>query len=470
MDAKEKCGIIGFLGEDDEIYTKVFLLMSALQHRGQEGCGIAFWNSESFYNFKTLGLVADLFKKTPKEGFKNVKSLIGHIRYSTTGSNDLTNVQPFISKTIDGKNLALAHNGNIVNAINIRIELMKEGHTFNTTTDSEVILHLIVKEYNKGNSIESSIIKSLSLLEGSFSLVILFDDKLIIARDKNGFRPLCYSTVGKNVFVASEDTALRSIDVFEYEEVKPGEVIVFSASSMKRIHYPKSNGTLSHCIFELVYFAKPSSNLFGEGVYNFRYFSGKYLGEKDKHLIADYVVPVPDSGLISALGYSETTGIPLGFGLIRSHFVGRSFIQPEQSMRESVVKTKFFVPLEIVKDKKIVLIDDSIVRGTTMKKIVMLLRKHGAKEIHLRVASPPVKYPCFFGIDFPKREDLIANRMSIEEIRKFLNVDSLRYLEFEDMMRIVRKPSDFCTACFSGNYKIRIYQEISKEIFENKNT
>jgi amidophosphoribosyltransferase len=472
MESKEKCGIVAVYNRNannKEILNEVFLMMNALQHRGQEGCGISFIDKNHKFNrFVTQGLVKDLFSiRELTENNLDIITLIGHIRYSTTGSDEASNLQPFVSGTIDGKKIALAHNGNVVNAYEIRTKLMEEGHTFTTTTDSEVILHHIVKTYNKTLNIEEAVSKAINEFVGAFSIVLLFDTKIIAFRDKNGFRPLVYGKKHDTFYFASEDTALKCIEVFEIEEVKPGSIVIIDEGEKKEIRVGVNN--LSHCIFELVYFAKPSSTVFNESVYNFRYECGKALAKYDEGEKFDYVVPIPDSGFIAALGYSQASQVPLGTGLVRSHFTIRSFIQPKQQSRDNVVKTKFFVADEIVKDKKIVLIDDSIVRGTTMKRIVSILRKHGAKEIHLRIASPPVKYPCYFGIDFPTEKELIANEMSIPEIANYIGVDSLKYLEVEDMMNILKvNKTNFCNACFSGKYPVEIDKnKLRKDIFES---
>ncbi len=471
MESKEKCGIVAAYCQTPENYNilkEVFLMMNALQHRGQEGCGVSFVDKNHKFNrFVTQGLVKDLFSLKDLIETTNIKSLIGHIRYSTTGSDEVSNLQPFVSETIDGKKIALAHNGNVVNAYEIRKSLMEEGHTFTTTTDSEVILHHIVRTYNKTLNIEEALSKAINEFIGAFSIVLLFDTKIIAFRDKNGFRPLVYGEKNGIFYFASEDTALKCVDVFKIKEVQPGSIVIIDEGREKEIKVGVNN--LSHCIFELVYFAKPSSTVFNESVYNFRYECGKILAKYDENERFDYVVPIPDSGFIAALGYSQISQTPLGMGLVRSHFTIRSFIQPKQQSRDNVVKTKFFVTDEIVKGKKIVLIDDSIVRGTTMKRIVSVLRKHGAKEIHLRIASPPVKHPCYFGIDFPTEKELIANEMSIPEIANYIGVNSIKYLEVEDMMNILKENKiKFCNACFSGKYPVEIDKtKLKKNIFES---
>jgi len=461
-DFGEKCGIVAVYGNVNTSTT--FNLMNALQHRGQEGAGVAFFSENGFDRIVVKGLVKDLFSLPEITKINNSKSIIGHIRYSTTGSDDFSNLQPFVSKTIDNKTIALAHNGNITNALEIRNQLMMEGHSFSTTTDSEVMLHLIVKEYNKTLNIDLAVKTAIETFEGAFSIVMLFEDQIIAFRDKYGFRPLVMGKLDNSWIIASEDTALKTIDILEYEEILPGEIVKINKNGTTK---EKTNISkeYNHCIFELVYFAKPSSTVFNHSVYTFRYECGKKLAEYDKNEEFDGIVPVPDSGLISGIGYSEKKKIPIIMGLIRSHFTGRSFIQPKQNMRENIVKTKFFVPTEVVKGKKIVLIDDSIVRGTTMRRIVELLKKNGVKEVHLRIASPPVKYPCYFGIDFPSQKELIANQKTIDEIKEYLNVESIKYLKLEDMMSIVRNKEDFCNACFSGNYKVKV-QNLRKDIFE----
>lgn len=462
---KEKCGIVGVYGRIEGVVEKLFNIMNALQHRGQEGAGVAFHHSNGFQRIVTQGLVKDLFQKEEIRQLEDSNAIIGHIRYSTTGSDDLSNLQPFVSKTIDGKTIALAHNGNITNALEIRNKLMRDGHTFLTTTDSEVMLHHIVKEYNRTLDIIHSVESAIRLFEGSFSIVLLFEDIIIAFRDKYGFRPLVFGKIDGCWFFASEDSALKTIDIFDFEEVLPGEIVIVGDKGLYRERVIESSN-LSHCIFELVYFAKPSSNVFNESVYNFRYNCGRKLATYDKDEDFDGVVPIPDSGLISGIGYSDEKNIPIIMGLIRSHFTGRSFIQPSQNKRDGMVKTKFFVPTEVVKGKKLVLIDDSIVRGTTMRTIVELIRKNGAKEVHLRIASPPVKFPCYFGIDFPSPNELIANHKTISEIKDYLKVDSIKYLNYEDMVSIVKNKNNFCSACFTGYYKQSVPSYLGKYIFE----
>jgi len=468
MEGREKCGIVGVYGLTESSMNDAFLMMNALQHRGQEGCGVCFIDQGNKFNrFVVQGLVKDLFSIKEISNYTKFRSLIGHIRYSTTGSDDISNLQPFTSQTIDGKKISLAHNGNVVNAYEIRGKLMEEGHTFSTTTDSEVILHYIVKNYNRTLNIEESIKNVINEFIGAFSIVVLFDESVIAFRDKQGFRPLVYGSKNGVFYFASEDTSLKCVDIFDVKEVPPGSMVIASKEGIKEIKLD-TDKHLSHCVFELVYFAKPSSTIFHESVYNFRYECGKILATYDEGKKFDYVVPVPDSGFISAIGYSQSSNTPLAMGLVRSHFTARSFIQPKQYSRDNVVKTKFFITDEVVKGKKIVLIDDSIVRGTTMKRIVSVLKKHGVKEIHLRISSPPVKYPCYFGIDFPSEKELVANEMTIPEIAKYIGVDSIKYLEIEDMMSILGdNRTNFCNACFSGKYPIRVDSgKLRKDIFE----
>lgn len=465
-DFGEKCGIVAIHGQTENKLLKISILMNALQHRGQEGAGVAFTLGNEVYRIVVRGLVKDLLSTEGISKVQESSSIIGHIRYSTTGSDDVSNLQPLVSKTIDGKTIGLAHNGNITNSLEIRNKLMREGHSFFTTTDSEVMLHHIVKEYNRTLDIEYSVESAIRTFDGAFSIVVLFDEKIIAFRDKYGFRPLVFSRSDGAWFFASEDSALKSIDILEFEEVSPGEMVIVEGEIIRRKRVV-DNSVLSHCIFELVYFAKPSSRVFDESVYEFRYKCGETLAEYDEAEEFDGVIPVPDSGLIAGIGYSERKKIPIIMGLIRSHFTGRSFIQPNQDTRNSMVKTKFFVPTDMVKGKRVILIDDSIVRGTTMRRIVELLKKNGVKEIHLRIASPPVRYPCYFGIDFPSYTELIANQKTIKEIKEYLNVESIKYLKLEDIMRLVRNQRNFCNSCFSGEYKLKV-KHISKDLFEVK--
>ncbi len=460
---KEYCGVVGVYGSN--IASKlVFLGLYALQHRGQESAGIASSNGKKIYYYKNHGLVKDVFNEQIISELKG-HIAIGHNRYSTTGSTtNFSNIQPIVINYKKGQ-LAVVHNGNIPNAHKIRIEMEEEGHIFQSTSDSEVVLHLIAK--SKKSTIEEMIIDAVKKLQGAFSIIFMTEDKLIAVRDPRGYRPLALGKLKSSYIVASETCAFDIVGAEYIRDIEPGEMVVIDSSGVKSIKYSEENTRKAYCVFELIYFSRPDSIIFGEYCDLIRRKLGAKLYEEDP-IDADIVIPVPDSANTIALGFSQRSGIPFEMGLLRNHYVGRTFIQPHQSLRDFKVLLKFNPIKHVIEGKRVVLIDDSIVRGTTIKKLAKILRKAGAKEVHLRIGSPPIKYPCYFGMDFPSKEELIAHNMKIDEIEKFLEVDSLKYLSLEGLKEVVaeEKKQSYCFACFSGEYYEKVDLSVDKDIFE----
>jgi amidophosphoribosyltransferase len=447
----EECAVFGVSGHK-EAANLTYLGLYALQHRGQEGSGIVSSDGQRFFQQKGLGLVADIYSKKTLRGLPGGKA-IGHNRYSTAGGGDLHNVQP-LSVNFAFGNLALAHNGNLVNAGVLRGELEAYGAIFQSDSDSEVIIHLIA--HSKGDTIVNRVIDALSLVRGAFSLVLLTDDHLIAARDPYGFRPLSLGRYKESWVVASETCAFDLIDAKFVREVEPGEIVVIQGSELTSYH-PFSERDRAQCIFEYVYFARPDSKIFGtNAVYPIRKAFGRQLA-KECPAEADLVIPVPDSGVPAALGYAEGMGLPFEIGLTRNHYIGRTFIEPQQAIRHFGVKLKLNPVPEVLEGKRIVVVDDSIVRGTTSRKIVKMLRQAGAKEIHMRISSPPVVAPCFYGIDTPNKKELIGSKFSIEQIRRYVTADSLGYLSLEGMLATAPDASQhYCNACFTDKYPITL--------------
>ncbi|MEO2068000.1 MAG: amidophosphoribosyltransferase [Desulfurobacteriaceae bacterium] len=457
---KEFCGVFGIYNHENAAYY-TYLGLYALQHRGQESAGIAVTDGNKISYYRDFGLVSSVFKN---ENLKALKGnvAIGHNRYSTSGASDSSdNIQPIVISYKYGQ-MAIAHNGNIVNALLLREELEEEGSIFRGTTDSEVIVHLIVK--SKKRKFLEKLMDALSKLKGAYSLLVMTNKKLIAARDPWGFRPLCMGELDGSPVFASETCAFDLIGAKYVRDVEPGEVIVIENGQMNSYRIPiQEPCKISQCIFEFVYFSRPDSKIFGRSVYEVRKEFGKILA-REYPVDADLVIPVPDSGVVPALGYSQESGIPFEMGLIRNHYVGRTFIKPEQKMRDIGVKVKLNPIPEILKGKRIVVIDDSIVRGTTSRKIIRMLKEAGAKEVHMRISSPPTKWPCYFGIDTPTRDQLIASSHSIEEIRKYIEADSLGYLSLEGMIKAAGGSKDlYCTACFDGEYPVEIPDNIIKQ-------
>ena len=449
---EEHCGLFGIINNRQAAWL-TYLGLYALQHRGQEACGIAVNNKGLITLHKDMGLVSDVFNETVLNKLKGDVA-VGHVRYSTTGSSVLKNSQPLMVDFAKGT-VCIAHNGNLVNSWQLRMELERTGSIFQTTTDSEIIIHLMARA--KSRDIEQSLIYALKRIKGAYSLVMMANHTLIGVRDPRGFRPLSIGRLGNSWCLASETCAFDLIGAKFVREVAPGEIVFISKDSFKSIKPKelKTNKLHAHCAFEHVYFARPDSIVFGETVHLVRRKLGKQLA-REYPVKADLVVPVPDSGFSAALGYAEESGIPLEMGIIRNHYVGRTFIQPAQDTRDLGVKVKFNILRSVLKGKRIVVVDDSIVRGTTSKIRVRNLRKAGVKEVHLMISCPPHRFPCFYGIDFHRSSELIANKYgSIEEIRKYLDVDSLGYLSLKGMLECQRHGvQHYCTACWTGKYPI----------------
>ena len=459
---KEACGVIGVYGHP-EAAMMTYLGLYALQHRGQEGAGIVSSDGKKIYRHVGQGLVNDVFSSP--DIIKKLKGqlAIGHNRYSTTGADQKINVQPILVNSKEGP-LALGHNGNLVNSKVLRDMLQKNGALFQTTTDSEVIVHLIA--HSKEQDIVSSIKDALDKVRGAYSLVILTKDKLMAARDPSGFRPLSLGSLDKGYVVASETCAMDLIGAEYIRDVNPGELLVIDENGI-RSESLDGHTKHAHCIFEFIYFSRPDSRVFGEYVDKTRRKLGKRLAEEHP-ADADIVIAVPDSSNTAALGYAHQLGIPFELGLIRNHYIGRTFIQPQQKIRHFNVKVKFNPVGGVLKGKRVVVVEDSIVRGTTLKILTQVIRKAGAKEVHVRVSSPPIRHPCYYGMDFPTREELIASSMSVEEIRKHLGVDSLGYLSMEGLLSAVpREGRGYCTACFGGPYPVPIEEVFEKVQYEN---
>lgn len=445
----EECGVFGVFGHP-EASNLAYLGLYALQHRGQEGAGICSSDGKQLFIEKSMGLVADIFseKKLKKlSGF----AAIGHNRYSTAGSSVLKNVQPIVANFALGT-LAIAHNGNLVNASEMRKCLEEEGAIFQSSSDSEVIVHLIA--HSRREDFHDRVVDALKEVRGAFSLLILRENELIAVRDPFGVRPLCIGMVDGAYVIASETCALDLIGAQYIRDVEPGEMVIINANGITSCKALVSTRR-AHCIFEFIYFSRPDSYIFGyQNVNEVRKEFGRQLA-RESCIEADMVIPVPDSGVPAALGFSEESKIPFDFGLIRNHYIGRTFIEPKQNIRHFGVKIKLNPVRKLIEGKRIIVIDDSIVRGTTSKKIVKMLRENGgAKEVHLRISSPPTIMPCFYGIDTPTRQELIASNHSVEEIRKYITADSLEYLDIEGMLNIVSEPESYCTACFDNNYPI----------------
>ena len=435
----------------------------ALQHRGQESAGIvsAKGSDSPFTLHKGMGLVSQVFNPDVLTQLEGTRA-IGHVRYSTTGSSTAKNAQPFVVDTGRGQ-IAIAHNGNLVNAAQLREELEAKGSIFQTTVDSEIILHLLAQPTGSGRSLAA-----LRRIEGAFSIVIMGEREIIGFRDPNGFRPLCLGQKDGAYVLASESCAFDLIQATYLREVEPGEVVIIDANGI-RSEFPFRSSRSAFCIFEYVYFARPDSNLDGgNNVSKVRAEMGRQLA-REHPVEADLVVPVPDSGIYAALGLSEELGIPFFPAFVRNHYIGRTFIQPTQRIRDFNVRVKLNLVGEAVKDKRVIVVDDSIVRGTTARTRVINLRENGAKEVHMRISCPPHKHACYYGIDFPDPEKLLANQCTLEEIRKYLGADSIGYLSLEGMIRATGQPANhFCTACFSGDYPVPYDAAFDKLIMEKR--
>ena len=467
MSIHEECGVFGVISaEPADVAGVVYYGLYALQHRGQESCGIVVNDDGLFSSHKDLGLVSEVFHSEVLSRFPKGTMAVGHVRYGTTGGTNRTNCQPIEVNHQKGR-MALAHNGNLSNAAKLRNELELSGAIFHTTSDTETIAYIVTRERLKLPSIEDALSSAMNILEGAYSLVMMSPQKLICARDPYGFRPLCYGKTQDGMYViASESCALKAVGAEFIRDVEPGEIIVFSKNGIvsRKEHCDSKKKKL--CIFEYIYFARPDSEIDGVSVHLSRIEAGKILA-REHPADADIVIGVPDSGLDAALGFSRQSGIPYGIGLIKNKYIGRTFISPGQSTRLDQVKIKLSAVEESVKGKKVVLIDDSIVRGTTCGRIVTLLREAGAEEIHMRISSPPFLNPCYYGTDIDTRENLIACNHSVEDIAKIIGADTLGYLPVSQLSLLTGN-CDYCSACFNGDYPTEIPTDICKNRFEQK--
>ncbi len=458
---KENCGLFGIFGDPEAVHKTYFGLHS-LQHRGQESAGIASSDGALIQCYTGMGMVRRVFRSG-----RNILNrlsnqiAIGHVRYSTTGSSRAVNSQPLLAEYSRGQ-VAVAHNGNLINATLLRDEYEAHGSIFKSTSDTEVITHLLAKPTHVSNA--DPLAHVLNHLQGSYSLLFLFSDRIEAARDPYGIRPLCIGQTEEGAYVvASETCAFDAIDAKLVREVEPGEIIRLDKDGLdSRFFVTPGNVTPAHCIFEHIYFAKQNSTIFGENVHELRKKLGRQLA-KEHPVDADVVIPVPDSGTSAAVGYAEQSKIPFDMGLVRSHYIGRTFISPEQRTRELEVKLKLAIVKEVVDGKRVVVVDDSIVRGTTTRGKIRALRQAGAEQIHMRVSCPPLRFPCFYGVDFPTKEELLANNRDLKQIKEFLEVDSVCYMSLEGLLSCATLPKDhYCTACWDGKYKIPVDIAVNK--------
>jgi amidophosphoribosyltransferase len=445
---KDECGVFGIFGHP-EAANMAYLGLYALQHRGQESAGIASADGSRVRVSRSMGYVADIFDTETLSTLPGTRA-IGHVRYSTAGESRLANAQPFLIDCAHGQ-ISICHNGNLVNADELRSELVREGSIFQSGSDTEVVLHLYAR--SKARSVEDAVVESVSQVQGAFSFLLLTPDKLIAVRDPHGFRPLALGRLGEAFVVCSETCAMDLIGATFIRDVEPGEVLVISADGARSIK-PFAPAPLAHCVFEHVYFARPDSYVFGKSVNEVRTNLGRILA-REQRVDADVVVPVPDSGVCAAMGFADEAGLPLRLGLIRNHYVGRTFIEPQSSIRNFGVKVKLNPVKSILDGKRVILVDDSLVRGTTSQKIVKMVQAAGATEVHVRISCPPTISPCFYGVDTPRRSELIAATQSVESIRDFLGADSLGYLSHEGLMTAVGPGNQgYCSSCYTGHYPV----------------
>lgn len=447
---KDECGVCGIIGHSDAARLTYFGLY-ALQHRGQESAGIVSSDGSKIYEHKAMGLVPEVFTENQLNSLSGHMAL-GHVRYSTTGASNAVNAQPFTA-THRRKSVSVAHNGNLVNTRQLRDELETNGAIFQSTMDSEVVLHLLAHSACD-NTFENSVVRAFQKIKGAYSLLLMTKNKMIAVRDPNGFRPLCLGKLNNGGYiVASETCALDLVEAQYIRDIEPGEILVIDKDGLRTISKGSTKST-SFCIFEHIYFARPDSDIFGLNVYKSRKKMGAILA-RETNIKADFVMPFPDSGNYAAIGFSQESGIPLEMGVIRNHYVGRTFIQPTQSMRDFAVKVKLNPVRSLLEGKKVIIMEDSIIRGTTGRSRVRALRQVGVKEIHMVISCPPHRYPCFYGIDFPSGGQLIASGKEVEEVRDSLGLDSLHYLSTEGLIEATGMPKEcFCLACFNNEYPV----------------
>ncbi|MDH4319818.1 MAG: amidophosphoribosyltransferase [Desulfobulbaceae bacterium] len=446
---KHECGICGIFGHEDAAKLTYFGLY-ALQHRGQESAGIVSSDGSHAMIYKNMGLVSEVFSERTLLGLKGHLA-VGHVRYSTTGESNIINTQPFLV-THKGRPLAVAHNGNLVNSISLRNELESMGAIFQTTMDSEIVIHLMARNMQYG--LKEAVINTFSQIRGAYSLLLMTSDAIVAVRDPNGFRPLCLGRLDNGAHVvASETCALDLVEATYLRDIEPGEVVIIDKDGLQSFS-PWKKVQKSFCIFEQVYFARPVSDIFGVNVYTARKRMGEILAREAK-IEGDFVMPFPDSGNYAAIGFSQASGIPMEMGVIRNHYVGRTFIQPSQSMRDFTVRVKLNPVRSFLEGKKVIIIEDSIIRGTTGRSRVRSLRNAGAKEVHMLVSCPPTRHACYYGIDFPSSKELIASGNTVEQIAEYLGLDSLTYLSLEGLVEAAGlKENSYCLACFDGNYPL----------------
>ena len=465
----EECGVFGIwtpegspLSPAHEAYAALF----ALQHRGQEACGIAVNHRGVIRCHKDVGLVSEVFSQETLDAMSGHMA-IGHVRYSTTGDPRRENAQPLAITHVKG-NLALAHNGNLVNAGELRRKVELKGGIFRSSSDTEVLVYMLVQSRLQTGSIEEAVVKTMGVIQGAYSLCILSARKLIAARDPRGMRPLCMGRIGEAVVFASESCALDALGATFVRDVEPGEVIVVDPDGSIHSLYAEAKAQSAICVFEYIYFARPDSVIDGASVELARQEAGKHLA-LEHPVGADMVMGVPDSGIPAAIGYAKCSGIPYGVGLIKNRYIGRTFIQPGQDQRERSVRLKLNALKEAVNGKRVILVDDSIVRGTTCARLIKLVRDAGAKEVHLRISAPPFRHPCFFGVDIPARENLLAHERTVEEMRQIIGADTLGFLSVDAVGKIARDCRlGFCDACFTGVYPMDVPEQAEKNIFESE--
>jgi amidophosphoribosyltransferase len=457
----EECGIFGIVTHP-EAAKIAYLGLYALQHRGQESAGIVTSDWNKLYLERGMGYVADLFNQERLEKLPG-DSALGHVRYSTSGESASWNAQPILIDCWRGQ-IALAHNGNLTNAAQLRRELERDGAIFHSTSDSEVVLHLISR--SRRRTLQEAFVEALRMIQGAYSMVLMTPEYILAARDPHGFRPLVLGRIKGSYVVTSETCALDLINAEYIREIEPGEVTLIEGNSLES-QFPLPKEKPSFCIFEHIYFSRPDSLVFGRTVNTSRHEMGRNLA-REHPVAADVVVPVPDSGVSAAIGYAKESGLPLEFGLIRNHYVGRTFIEPKQAIRNFGVKIKLNPVREILQGRRVVLVDDSIVRGTTSKKIVQIIRAAGVREVHVRITAPPLIAPCYYGIDIPTRRELIASSKTVDEICEFLGADSLGYMSIENLMKSLGNKNQYCSACFSDKYPTDvIFEEKQRKLFKD---